>query len=130
VLVVEDDPSLRALYQKVLTLEGYLVLTAADGVEALRRADGHPIDAVILDLALPPLGGRDVKRKFAAHAGMRDVPVIVVTGAIPPDVDPEEFDCVLHKPVSIDALTRAVRECLETHGVLVPDSSAATRRLS
>ncbi len=51
---------------------------------------------------------------------MRDVPVILVTGHIAPDVDPDDFTCVLHKPVTIDALTKVVRDCLERHGFTAP----------
>ena len=111
-MIVEDDPGLRQLYQKVLTLEGYAVISAEDGVEALRCIERHVVDAVILDLMMPRLDGRSVKRGFDAHEAMRNVPVILVTGHVTPDLDPGEFACVLHKPIGIDALVKAVRGCL------------------
>ena len=116
VLIVEDDRSLRELYQKVLTLEGYVVLSAEDGVEALERVEHENVDAVILDLVMPRMDGRSVKRGFAAIDKMRDVPVILVTGHLTPDVDPGEFSCVLHKPISVDGLLKAVRDCLAKNG--------------
>lgn len=112
VLIVEDDPALRALYEKVLTLEGYAVISAEDGVEALRCVETAAVDAVILDLVMPRLDGRSVKRGFDANASMRNVPVILVTGHVAPDLDPNEFACVLSKPISVEVLVKAVRRCL------------------
>jgi two-component system response regulator MprA len=113
VLIVEDDQSLRELYQRVLTVEGYGVVAAEDGVDALRCIELQPVDAVVLDLMLPRLDGHEVKRSFAANEAMRDVPVILITGQVTPDINPEDFACVLHKPFGIEALLRAVRDCLE-----------------
>ncbi|HKC58358.1 MAG TPA: response regulator [Vicinamibacterales bacterium] len=115
VLVVDDDPSLRDLYEKVLTLEGYAVIVAEDGVEALKYVENGPVDAVVLDLMMPRLDGRSVKRGFDANAAMKNVPVILVTGHVAPDLDPHEFSCVLHKPISVEALVKAVRDCLARH---------------
>ena len=113
VLIVEDDHSLRELYQRVLTLEGYRVIAAEDGVDALRCVERQPVDAVILDLMLPRLDGRAVKRSFEADDVMRKVPVILITGHMNPDIDPTDFACVLHKPIGIEALVQAVRDCLQ-----------------
>ncbi len=115
VLVVDDDPSLRDLYEKVLTLEGYAVIVAEDGVEALKYVENGPVDAVVLDLMMPRLDGRSVKRGFDANAAMKNVPVILLTGHVAPDLDPHEFSCVLHKPISVEALVKAVRDCLARH---------------
>ena len=115
-MIVEDDPSLRDLYQKILKLEGYAVIVAEDGVEALKYAETETVDAVVLDLMMPRLDGRSVKRGFNANASMRDVPVILVTGHVAPEFDPDEFSCVLHKPVSVETLVTAVRSCLEKVG--------------
>ena len=116
VLIVEDDPALRELYEKILTLEGHVVIVAEDGVEALLRVKEQSVDAVVLDLMMPRLDGRSVKRGFDADAAMKNVPVILVTGHVAPELDPHEFACVLNKPISVDALVKAVRECLARQG--------------
>ena len=115
-MIVEDDSSLRDLYQKILKLEGYTVVVAEDGVEALKYVQTETVDAVVLDLMMPRLDGRSVKRGFNANASMRNVPVILVTGHVAPELDPDEFSCVLHKPVSVEALVKAVQNCLEKVG--------------
>jgi DNA-binding response OmpR family regulator len=112
VLVVEDDARLRNYYRSLLTLEGYVVLTAEDGVDALERVEDHQVGAVILDLGLPRLAGEDVSRELASHPRLSSIPVIVVTGRDTADVDMALYRCVLRKPVSPDALLKAVNECV------------------
>ena len=77
-LVVDDDPSVTALYKKVLTEKGYEVTTAATGEEALAKLDKGRFDAAIVDLVLPGVGGMEV----VATAQRMDPPpvVIILTG--------------------------------------------------
>jgi DNA-binding response OmpR family regulator len=112
VLIVEDDPSLRRLYRTVLTIEGFAVVTAEDGFDALRSVDMQRPDAIVLDLGLPGLNGRDVARELTANAGGGHIPIIVVTGEAA-DVNEADFDCVLRKPVTSDQLIDAVWNCLK-----------------
>lgn len=111
VLVVEDDPVLRTFYRSALTIAGFTVVAAADGVEALYHIEGYQPAAIVLDLGLPRMSGHDVGRELASHPGLRDIPVIVVTGE-DGDIDPGKFACILRKPVSANALIVAVENCL------------------
>jgi chemosensory pili system protein ChpA (sensor histidine kinase/response regulator) len=111
VLIVEDDPTLRRLYRTALTVEGYAVVTAEDGFEALRSVDLRRPDAIVLDLGLPRLNGRDVARELTANAGTHRIPIVVVTGEAG-DLNEADFDCVLRKPVTSDQLIDAVQNCL------------------
>jgi CheY-like chemotaxis protein len=112
VLVVEDDPALRAYYRSVLTLEGYAVVTAEDGLDALARVEEQQVGAVVLDLGLPRLPGEDVSRELASHPQFRTIPIIVVTGQDPGKLDAARFACVLRKPVTAEALVKALQNCL------------------
>ena len=112
VLIVEDDAALRVFYKSVLTLEGYAVVTAEDGLDALKRIEEQAVAAVVLDLGLPRLRGEDVGREIASHDPKRDIPVIVVTGGDVSNVNPDDFACVLTKPITAEALVRAVKNCL------------------
>ena len=77
VLVVEDDELQRALYEEELTDEGYTVLTAGDGREALLKAEHEKPDLVIMDVNMPVMDGLDtLARLLEAH---RRVPVIIHT---------------------------------------------------
>lgn len=79
VLVVEDDPSIRKALQINLQLEGYQVLAAEDGEEALQlcsHAAGLP-DLVLVDLMLPRLSGLDVIRELRLRD--QDLPIVVLS---------------------------------------------------
>ena len=113
VLIVEDDAELRAVYRTALTAAGFAAVAVEDGLDALNYVEHvQQPDAVVLDLGLPRLRGRDVYRELSTTAGTSRIPIIVVTGEPPDSVDTREFACVLRKPVDIDALVDAVRNCL------------------
>jgi DNA-binding response OmpR family regulator len=112
VLVVEDDPSLRNLYRSVLKQAGYAVVDVEDGVAALRALETTLPAAVVLDLGLPGLDGRDVHRELRAHDQTRDIPVIVVSGEDTSDLQESEFACIFKKPLNIDNLLWAIEDCL------------------
>jgi two-component system alkaline phosphatase synthesis response regulator PhoP len=76
VLVVDDDAKTVELVKLYLKRDGYRVLTAYDGIEALRLArEGHP-DLIVLDLMLPGIDGLEVCRTLRSES---DVPVIMLT---------------------------------------------------
>jgi len=112
-LIVEDDEELRRLFTVGLKFEGYDVVEAADGLAALRQVDYCAPDIVVLDLGLPHVNGVAVLQEIAAHAVTRRIPVVVVTGSTE-DLDHLDVACVLRKPVSLDRLAQAVRECMAT----------------
>jgi two-component system response regulator MprA len=122
ILVVEDDPELRGLYRTALALEGYAVTTAEDGIAALHQIEASAPSLVVLDLALPRLGGRDVGREMAAHVETAGIPIVVVTGDAG-NLNPEDVACVLRKPIDLNDLLEAVRRCLRRAAV-----SAATSK--
>ena len=110
VLVVEDDPALRELYRSALRAAGYAVVGVEDGIDALRLIEGGKPGALVLDLALPRLSGRAVSRELRAHEHTQDIPVIIVTGTDTSDLNPDQFACILHKPIDPDALVDAVQK--------------------
>lgn len=113
ILVVEDDTDLRRLFRSVLSLAGYDVTEAADGIDALYSIDLTPPDLVVLDLQLLALDGISVQQELAARAATRNVPVVIVTGS---DlvVEAANVACILRKPVSPDRLLLIVQRCLAT----------------
>ena len=115
ILVVEDDDGLRGLYRTTLTLAGYLVEEASDGLVALSVIDNRPPDLVVLDLMLPTVSGFVVQQDIAARSRTRDIPVVIVTGSNDELVDHLDVARVLRKPVSPDDVLDSVRECLRAH---------------
>ena len=77
VLVVDDDEHQRLLYQEELELEGYKVLLAAGGQEALTIVADQPVDVVVLDIAMPGMDGLETLGKILDIN--RQLPVILNT---------------------------------------------------
>ena len=111
ILIVEDDEDLRALFRISLTLAGYEVQEAGDGLEALRQIDHSPPDLVVLDLMLPFVGGAVVRQEIATHVFTKDIPVVIITGSTK-DLSELGVACVLRKPVMPEELVRTVANCL------------------
>ena len=116
VLIVEDDPALRELYRWALRAAGFAVVAVSDGLEALRHLESAKPDAVVLDLNLPHVSGRDVQQELNASPETRHIPIIVVSGDETDQLNLDDFTCVLRKPISTDELVAAVRRCFERHG--------------
>lgn len=112
VLVVEDDPSLRDLYRAVLRSAGYDVAVATDGADALRYVEQQRPNAVVLDLSLPLIGGRDVHRELKSRPETRQIPIVVVTGTDSSDLDPRDFAAVHAKPIQPETLISSVRSSI------------------
>jgi two-component system alkaline phosphatase synthesis response regulator PhoP len=79
VLIVDDEPDLRDLLVYNLQREGYDVIEAADGVEALERAEAEQPDAIVLDVMMPGLSGLDVCRRLRESATLRKTPILMLT---------------------------------------------------
>jgi DNA-binding response OmpR family regulator len=77
VLVVEDDPRMQKVLQRIFTQEGYRVVVAGDGQTGLDNFRAHDPVAVVLDLILPEISGRDLCRLFKSISS--DTPVIVLS---------------------------------------------------
>src|SRR5579872_5486540 len=77
VLVVEDDPSLRAFLKEGLSREGFAIDLARDGKEGLAAARGDSYDVILLDVMMPEMDGYTVLRTLRSER--IDVPVIMVT---------------------------------------------------
>ena len=111
ILVVEDDEDLRRLFRTALTLAGYDVQEAGDGLEALHKIDHAPPDLVVLDIMLPQISGLVVKQEIAAHTVTRDIPIVIITGSTI-DLGNAGAACILRKPISPDQLIATVKSCL------------------
>jgi len=76
IMVVEDQPEIRTIVEKYLLKEGYAVLTANDGLEALALFNSNTVHLVLLDVMMPGIDGFEVLREIRT---VSDVPVIMLT---------------------------------------------------
>jgi CheY-like chemotaxis protein len=117
VLIVDDDPGTRRLAWSILAKQGYRVMEASDGIEALERvAEGTPLALIVLDLDMPRLGGRDVLAKLRSSAPTLKIPVIVLT-ASSDDADEAALmeqgaDDYIRKPIEPTRFTARIKGVL------------------
>src|ERR687892_188396 len=114
VLVVEDEPDIRALVVHHLTREGFRCRIAGSGADALSRVKATPPDLVVLDLMLPGMDGLEVCRRLRADPATAGVPIIMLT-AKADEVDrvvglEMGADDYVAKPFSPKELVARVRE--------------------
>ncbi len=104
VLVVDDEPAIRALIRQVLEGEGFEVIDAADGAEALRSVERSNPRVILLDMAMPTLDGRGFTAAMRGR-GHR-IPIVVMTAGSSAERWANELsaDAYLSKPFDIDDL--------------------------
>jgi DNA-binding response OmpR family regulator len=119
VLVVDDDAMVRSFEAQLLSSQGYNVLQADSGAEALRLADTATIHLLLTDFVMPDFDGLELTRKFrAVHP---ETPVLMVSGSLPPTDNRIEnlahFD-FLPKPFAFDELLQKVRTLIQAEAPL------------
>jgi two-component system response regulator MprA len=114
ILIVDDEPAMRSALQRALALERYEVELAADGAEALDRLAASPVDAIVLDVAMPRVDGLEVSRRLRA-AGDR-TPILMLTARDAVDDRVEGLDAgaddYLVKPFALRELRARLRALL------------------
>jgi CheY-like chemotaxis protein len=104
ILVVDDEPTLRAIIADVLRDEGYAVVTAEDGQEALEVFARDAPDLVLMDVMMPRMNGRAAVRALRALPTGATVPVVLASAAATPDGLDQEIDGFLRKPFDLEDL--------------------------
>jgi len=78
-LIVEDDPLMQRMYQKIFTFEKYEVETASNGEEGLEKARSVKPTVVLLDVMMPKMNGLQVLEKIKSDPDTKNIPVIMLT---------------------------------------------------
>ena len=101
ILVIDDDAASTDSLTDILTGEGYAVATARNGKEALEHLRGTPPPRlIILDLFMPEMDGWEFRRAQLKDAKLRDIPVVVMTGAsVYAGID---ANVIVHKPLDVE----------------------------
>lgn len=79
ILIVEDDPLMLRMYQKVFTFEKYEVEVAVDGEEGLIKAKTVNPTLILLDIMMPKMNGMEMLQKLKAEPSTQKIPVILLT---------------------------------------------------
>ncbi len=86
ILLVDDDLTLREMYEERMKVEGFKIIQATNGEEALGKARENKPDIILLDIMMPKVNGFDVLKELKSNPELKDIPVIVLTALIQ-DVD-------------------------------------------
>jgi len=78
ILIVEDDSFVLDIYQTKLTQEGFEVIAAANGMEALGKLEKEKPDLILLDIIMPYVDGLEVLKKVRSMDQLKDVPIILL----------------------------------------------------
>lgn len=117
VLVVEDNEDNRALLVKVLSRQGYEVVEATSGEEALEIAERLPPDLVLMDLNLVGMSGFEATRRMKQNSKLRHIPVVAITAYAMVGDRERALECgcngYLSKPVDVRRLPEQVKAYLE-----------------
>ncbi len=117
ILVVDDDPFIINLVVYNLEQEGYKVLQATNGLEALEKARREKPDLIVLDIMLPKMDGYKVSRILKFDKKYKGIPVLMLT-AKAQEVDKETgmetgADIYMTKPFEPETLIKKVRDLLD-----------------
>ncbi|MBI5532415.1 MAG: response regulator [Deltaproteobacteria bacterium] len=134
ILVVEDEPDVRAFISATLEDAGFQVATAANGLEAHNFVKEQKPDLVTLDLVMPRQSGVLFYKKLRTNPKWLDIPVLIVTAHARDDLGMDDFNELmkgkelppplgfLEKPVNPEALVRSVAQALGVDATGFPET--------
>ena len=113
ILVVDDDDDVRNMLCAVLSAEGYPVVGAADGVEALSQMRLDPPALAVVDMMMPRMDGEQLIRAMGQDATLVRVPIAIMSGQTTPPTTtefPPRVSARLIKPFELDELLTLVHQ--------------------
>jgi CheY-like chemotaxis protein len=123
ILIVDDEPAAIDYASAVLEENGYIAISAEDGIEGMEKVRTEGPDLILLDIMMPGKGGIALYRDLKEDAETKDIPVIIITGVARGERFEESMmrkapgiplpNGYIEKPMKPDGLLEAVRGVLE-----------------
>lgn len=118
ILIADDEKDVIFVLENALIKEGYKVISASDGVEALQKVAAEKPDLILLDIMMPRLDGHSVNVKLKENPKTANIPVIVITafGHLKKLLEIREeltVTAYLEKPFPVLRLSKKIKEILE-----------------
>lgn len=118
ILVVDDEPPIAELIQKILAQEGHNAHIAGNGAEAVSKAEQLQPNLIIMDITMPGMDGYEATQKIKSNELLKDVPVIFLTGKSAQEDGGRAFakggTAYVRKPFSNDQLRDFVNLTLQS----------------
>jgi DNA-binding response OmpR family regulator len=123
ILIVDDNELNLSLITRILNMEGYLVLTARNGNDAISLAENNSIDLIFLDVMMPDISGYDLCRNIRKLPNCSSIPIVMLTAM---DSDSEKSmaeeagaDQVWSKPFDFDLFAIRMKELIKSNQDLI-----------
>jgi len=117
ILVVEDNQDNRELVVKVLKINGYDVIEAVDGQEAIEKTRAENPDLILMDLFIPKIDGYEVTRRLKRDRDLKSIPIIALTAhAMKGDMEvalAAGCDGYIPKPIDVRELPKQIEHFLK-----------------
>jgi two-component system cell cycle response regulator DivK len=117
ILVVEDNQDNREMVVKVLKFNGYQVVEAVDGEEAVEKAKAEHPDLILLDIFLPKMDGYEATRRLKGDTSLRNIPIIALTAHAMKGSMEEALaagcDGYISKPIDVRELPKQIQHFLK-----------------
>jgi len=115
IMIVDDEPNIRLMTRIALEADGFKVVEAEDGEEAIDRLQASPVDLVLLDLRMPLLDGLETLRHLRAIGDRTPVVIVTAHGGVTDAVAAMKLGAmdVLQKPMTPQVLRRLVSEVIQ-----------------
>jgi CheY-like chemotaxis protein len=113
VLVVDDDPAILEICSDLLQTEGYAVMVATNGQQALEQIRMDPPHVILMDIMMPVLDGVEACRQVKANPATADIPVVLMsarTNLTRQSQDLASADALVAKPFDIDHLLNTIHD--------------------
>ncbi len=116
ILIIDDDKDLILLLSRKLSLAGYDIVTALDGIQGTQLALKESPDLVVLDVKLPGGGGIETLKKLRGIPKTWTIPIIIITAYDHPQIRHEfheqQIDAFIKKPFTDDVLLEKIKEAI------------------
>lgn len=116
ILYIEDNFENRMLVRRVLEAEGYEVVEAKDGNQALQRLEGQGIDLALMDINMPDLDGYTLATRIRATPRLASLPIVAMTANVMRGDRERSLDAgcdgYIQKPIDIDTLAQQLERFL------------------
>lgn len=118
VLVVDDEPAIRALVARIVERAGLVADTARDGAEAIQMLGEHQYAVMVLDLMMPNVDGYALIEHLRTHEGSRPAIIVVSAGdsAAIRQLDGSIVHSVVRKPFDVDVLSDLITAAAQSSG--------------
>jgi CheY-like chemotaxis protein len=110
VLLAEDDAALRRYIEVLLERAGYKVVSAADGLEAMKVLLTVSVDVVVTDAVMPNVSGYELCRFVRSSQHLSHLPIILLSGLDPKNAETEQVNAFLAKPITPESLLACIRQ--------------------